>query len=236
MTYKMGVVKMLNTSMNPYQILNINKNATVDEIKTAYRNLAKQYHPDINQSADAAHKFREIQEAYNQLQSKKAPNSWDIFNNFNNSSLFKDIHITHTITLEEAYSGTELSININNKIIVVAVPMGIENNTALHVRHIYERHNLIVHIKIANHSIFKREKHDLYVTIDVDVMFLLKRLPITLKKINGDIIKIEIPEKFCSQDVLQINDAGMKTPSHTGKLFVKFNIKFDFGSYEKTLL
>ena len=46
-----------------YKILGVGKNATKDEIKAAYKKLAKQYHPDLNKSSDAAEKFKEINEA-----------------------------------------------------------------------------------------------------------------------------------------------------------------------------
>jgi len=50
-----------------YQILAISPSATPDLIKAAYRKKAAQYHPDKNQSADAAARFREVQEAYEVL-------------------------------------------------------------------------------------------------------------------------------------------------------------------------
>jgi curved DNA-binding protein len=46
-----------------YQILGVPKTATPDEIKKAYRKLARQYHPDVNQKADAAKRFKEVNEA-----------------------------------------------------------------------------------------------------------------------------------------------------------------------------
>lgn len=46
-----------------YKILGVGKNASKEEIKAAYKKLAKQYHPDLNKSPGAAEKFKEINEA-----------------------------------------------------------------------------------------------------------------------------------------------------------------------------
>lgn len=58
-----------------YEILEISKTATQDDIKSAYRKLAKEYHPDLNQNdTDAEQKFKEVNAAYEILsdQDKKA--------------------------------------------------------------------------------------------------------------------------------------------------------------------
>ena len=47
-----------------YKVLNISDNATLEEIKKAFRELAKEFHPDKNKSNDASLKFREVFEAY----------------------------------------------------------------------------------------------------------------------------------------------------------------------------
>ena len=66
-----------NSSDNAYKILEIDKTATRDEIKKAYRNMAKKYHPDKvihlgkEHQKGAEEKFRQVQEAYEQLQKER---------------------------------------------------------------------------------------------------------------------------------------------------------------------
>jgi molecular chaperone DnaJ len=50
-----------------YEVLGVGRNASDDEIKGAFRKLARQYHPDVNKEPDAEEKFKEINEAYGVL-------------------------------------------------------------------------------------------------------------------------------------------------------------------------
>jgi len=73
-----------------YDILEVNKNATQDDIKKAYKKLAIQYHPDKNKgNAEAEKKFQEISNAYSVLSNQDSRNRYDMtgdenFNNDNN--------------------------------------------------------------------------------------------------------------------------------------------------------
>ena len=63
-----------------YEVLGINKNASQDEIKKAFRTMAKKYHPDLNaNNKDAAEKFKEVNEAYEVLSDQNKKARYDYF-------------------------------------------------------------------------------------------------------------------------------------------------------------
>lgn len=76
----------LKTEKNYYDILGISNVATENQIKDAYRQLAKKYHPDVRQGTGQAvgehdpdiEKFREVVEAYNVLSVKESRAAFDI--------------------------------------------------------------------------------------------------------------------------------------------------------------
>lgn len=60
-----------------YKALGVAKDAPLDEIKRAYRKLARQYHPDINKDVDAEDRFKEISEAYEALKDPERRAAYD---------------------------------------------------------------------------------------------------------------------------------------------------------------
>lgn len=125
--------------MNYYDVLGVSKNADLNMIKTAYRNLAKKYHPDLNQnSEESTKKFQEISEAYNILSdptSKKKYDSSHLYTsktssyksdseyykkysnytdtNKNEKNIISKVKIS--LTLKEAYSGKYASSSFKIK-------------------------------------------------------------------------------------------------------------------------
>ena len=153
-----------------YEILGISRNATQDEIKKAYRRLARKYHPDLNpNSKEAEERFKEISEAYQVLSDPEKRKLYDQFGHaafqgagggredtgfegfggfgmniddiledlFNLGDFFsggkrrtyherkktyqsergEDIYQTVTISLEDAYRGTTLTIEVPRYVI-----------------------------------------------------------------------------------------------------------------------
>ena len=70
-----------------YEVLGVDKNATEEEIKSAFRKLAKKYHPDVSKEENAAEKFKEAQEAYAVLSDANKRKQYDQFghNAFSNN-------------------------------------------------------------------------------------------------------------------------------------------------------
>lgn len=60
-----------------YEVLGVKRGASEDEIRRAYRELARKYHPDVNKSSDAQAKFTEIQEAYDVLSDQQKRTLYD---------------------------------------------------------------------------------------------------------------------------------------------------------------
>src|SRR5574344_1145898 len=60
-----------------YKILGVDKNSTKAQIKSAYRKLAKKYHPDVDKSASAQDKFKDINEAYEVLSDPQKKERYD---------------------------------------------------------------------------------------------------------------------------------------------------------------
>lgn len=126
--------------MNPYEILGVSAEATEEEIKSAYKGLARTWHPDINKDPSAEEKFKNISAAYEVLKN----NNWKYNPNAGNFQGFQGFNVNMAdlfgstfgfdfnpfgeakrgirkrksqiyITFEEAFNGCCKKIQINNE-------------------------------------------------------------------------------------------------------------------------
>lgn len=126
--------------MNPYEVLGVEKSASTEEIKKAYRKLAKEHHPDVNSDENSAQKFKEIAAAFEILGDESKRKNYDTYGDANPrrrgnpfqggfDSFFEEIfnqgrrrvykgqniRITIECTLEEAFFGYEKDIEYMKK-------------------------------------------------------------------------------------------------------------------------
>src|SRR6195256_6401222 len=67
------------TQTDYYVLLGVSRTATDEQIRSAYRKLARQYHPDVNSAADAAERFKAVTEAYEVLTDPQRRQRYDMF-------------------------------------------------------------------------------------------------------------------------------------------------------------
>jgi len=91
--------------MDYYKELEVNKNASITDIKIAYRRLAKTYHPDKNKEFDADAKIKRLNEAYNVLSDNKKRTEYDFTQNTNKFNGFGN----STFDGNDIFSGTAFS-------------------------------------------------------------------------------------------------------------------------------
>ena len=70
---------MATTQRDYYEVLGVGRNASEDEIKRAFRGLARELHPDVSDAPDAEDRFKEIVEAYEVLSSTERRELYDRF-------------------------------------------------------------------------------------------------------------------------------------------------------------
>ena len=145
--------------MSYYETLGVDKTATQDEIKKAYRKLSKQYHPDMNGGDDA--RFKEIAEAYETLGDPQKRQQYDVrgsghdfFRGFDGSQNMSDIfdqmfggqfrqqqaqkgqdyRVDLHVTFDEAYSGTQKRFTVNGQELSMNFKPGLKTGQKFKIR------------------------------------------------------------------------------------------------------
>lgn len=142
---------------DPYTVLGVDRGASAEEIKKAYRKLSKKYHPDIEGGSEA--KFKEVADAYEKISKGKGGSRFadfdmggafnDIFENVwfryhdrnrdgwnyqQYQGRGKDVHHKITISLQEAYNGVTKHVQVGTKKLAVKIGRGITPGQKLRIK------------------------------------------------------------------------------------------------------
>jgi curved DNA-binding protein len=273
-----------------YKILGLDKNASEDDIKKAFRKLARKYHPDLNPNDKQANKkFQEINEANEVLSDPEKRKKYDKYgkdwqhaeeyekarksqgrqqyrpagspfagtgaggdDDFSDffSSMFggsdggrggrqakfrgQDYNAELHLTLQDAYTTHQQTLNVNGKNIRITIPAGVEDGQVIKLTgHGGEGMNggpagdLYITFVIAPHPSFKRSGNDLYTTVEIDLYTAVLGGEVVLETLSGK-IKLKVNPETQNGTKIRLKEKGFpvyKSEGQFGDLYVTYSIK-----------
>jgi len=272
-----------------YEILGVKKTATEEEIKNAYRKLARKHHPDLNPTdKDANKKFQQLNEAnevlsdpikrkkydqygkdwqhsdqYEQARQSGKRNGrqggesgfeGDDFSDFF-SSMFggggsrskakyrgQDYNSQLQLSLRDAYTTHQQTMNVNEKTVRITIPAGVENGQSIKLKGYGApgvnggpSGDLYLSFAIANDLRFKRKGNDLYLNEDLELFTAVLGGDITIETMSGK-IKLKVQPETQNGTKTRLKGKGFplyKKEGEFGDLYITYSIKIPTNLTEK---
>lgn len=222
---------------NPYQTLGVDRNATADEIKRAYRKLASQHHPD--RGGDTK-KFQDIQSAYDTLSDANKRAAYDnpgfgggfradapfdfqtIFDIFGTrfqhpgqqQQRRQQARMSLWITLRDVAAGGRRTISVGTQqgtqAVEIEIPLGIDNGDTVQYPGIGPGGlDLVVTYRIHPDARFQREGLNLFVEQTLDVWTLIVGGKTFLKDLEGNTLEIFVPARTQPGTMIRLRGRGL---------------------------
>ena len=287
-----------------YATLGVEKTAGADEIKKAYRKLARKYHPDVSKEKDAKEKFQEVSEAYETLkdpekraaydqlgsyqpgQDFRPPPGWEqqfsqgeggfSFDEVDLADLFaglgggargfrtggrarqnmpipgEDYDVAVGITLEQAYSGTMLDLNLQVPEIdaqgrvrrvphtfTARIPQGVTQGERLRLpgkggkgMNGARDGDLYLNISIAPHPLYRVSGRDLYLDVPLAPWEAVLGASIEIPTLGGS-VRLKIRPGTQAGQQLRLAKRGLPKPGNEGDLYAIVQIAVPPSANEK---
>jgi curved DNA-binding protein len=199
-------------SKSLYETLGVSESASADEIKKAYRKLARKYHPDINKDPEAQDKFKEINAAYEVLSDPEKKAQYDQYGdqmfggqNFHDFARGQGAEVDLEEILRQMFGGGASAGGFSGGFGGFSGGGGFGG---------YQQPDLDIHAKI---------------TIPFMVSINGGKHHIN---INGQSFDIKIPAGIKSGETLRVRGKGKEYNGHRGDLLIKVEVA-DSGEYER---
>ena len=233
--------------MNPYSILGVDKTATKEEVKKAYRKLAMKYHPDRNDGKDQ--KFKEVKEAYDQVKDgpptvKNPFTNWGDFHFNTQTENFSDIlrearyqhqmqvSVTAVISVKDAVMGPvqymQIPIHGKKESIKIAIPKGVMDGELVKYPKISNGVDVVITYKIAPDPIWSIEKLNLVKQQEISIWDLITGTSLNVQTIDGTVLRLRIPPKTQPGTHMRVTGKGLVSRLNNitqGDMLVKLNGK-----------
>jgi DnaJ-class molecular chaperone len=235
---------------NHYQTLGVDRNATPDEIKRAYRKLASQHHPD--KGGDKT-KFQEIQSAYDTLSDPQKRAMHDspqnpfssmngqgfdfdsIFNvfgtRFNQPRQHQRAMMTLWITLVDVAQGGPKTISVGTHqgtmTVEIEIPPGIDDGASVQYPGIGPGGmDLVITFRVHPNPRWERQGPNLITDHPIDIWDLITGTEITVQDILGSTLSLTVPAKTQPGTTFRLRERGlMQRSGATGDLLVRIQAR-----------
>ena len=274
------------TYIDYYKVLGITKKATENDIKKAYRKMARKYHPDLNpDDKEAEKKFKEINEANEVLSNPENRKKYDKYGkdwkhaeeyekaqqqqqyqrsgrqggsaqyseqDFSDffGSMFgggstggrgrnvqfrgQDYNAELQLELEDVYRTHKRTLTVNGKNIRLTIPAGVKNGQVIKIKGYGgegvnggPKGDLHIKFSILNHSKFKRDKDNLYTTIELDLYKALLGGDVVVDTFDGQ-VKLKVKPETKNLTQVKLKGKGFpvyKKEGQFGDLYITYKIK-----------
>src|SRR2546427_149495 len=216
------------TTSDYYDLLGVPRNASDEQIRSAYRRLARQYHPDVNKADDASERFKQITEAYEILTDPQRRQRYDMFG----STFGRFVNVStcprcggsgktvDKLCAQCRGEGRERK----DREISLTIPPGIDDGQQLRVAGEGEAGmrggpsgDLYVLIRLKEHASFRREQDDLVHLLRVSPAQAALGDEVTVPTIEGGDAKVRVPPGAQHGQMVRLRGKGVPHLGSSGR-------------------